>query len=100
MEIVNVISQTPAPGKGEELSQHMIGLAKYFNDNYSKYCHIDIMTSMDGPGRVHWVGRCKSYAAFEEAVKAWESDPKRKDFGEAGRGLVSASETHFYRMLT
>ena len=53
MEIVNVISRTPAPGKGEELSQHMIRLAKYFNDNYSKYCHIDIMTSMDGPGGVH-----------------------------------------------
>ncbi len=100
MEIVHVISQTPAPGKGEELTQHLMRLAKYINDNHSKRVHIDIMTSMDGPGRVHWVGRCKSYAAFEEVVEIWESDPKRKDFTEAGQGLVSASETHFYRILT
>jgi len=100
MEIYQVVSVAPAEGKGEEALQWLTRLANYFNELYSKYVKIEIISSLDGKDRLHWVARIKSYAAFEESTKLTESDPKWKHFFEEARGLFGLTETHFYRIMT
>jgi hypothetical protein len=100
MEIYEVMSGVPAKGKSEEALQSVIKLAKYFNETYSKYVKTEIISNVDGKEKLHWIVRHKSWAAFEELDKIYESDPKKKGFEREMTGLFDSGETHYYKIVT
>ncbi len=102
MEIYWVVSVVPAEGKATEAKEALLRMARYFNERYSRYTHVEICGSMDGADAFHWISRTKSLAAHEEALeKAWAADPKSKEWEEESRRLFIAtkSQTHFYQIL-
>jgi len=102
MEIYRVTSIVPAEGKGEAAISFLTKVVKYVNgtEAYNRHGKWELICSLDGPGKLHWVERFKSFAAFEEQQTVWENDPKRKGFEKEGRGLLGAAEEHFFRILT
>ena len=96
MQIRYVISVTAHPDKGGEAVRELGEMAQYISKKYS--VPIEVLSSMDGPGRIHWVASHKSLAELEQVLQAWESDPKNKEWNGKFPKLFDPlkSETHMY----
>ena len=93
-----VVSATAVlPGKVKEAVAALQDLAEHYNENHVGT--VEVLRSMDGPNRYHWINRHESEAAAEAANAQWQEDPKFQEFAAKSHELWQDIETHRYEIL-
>jgi hypothetical protein len=92
-----IVSATAVPGKVKEAVAAVQDLAEHYNENHAGT--VEVLRSMDGPDRYHWISRHESAAAAEEANAQWQEDRKYQEFASRSHELWQDSETHRYAIL-
>jgi hypothetical protein len=91
-------SVMPTEGKEEQATKWLVELAKYANRTFT-YGHVELTRNLDGVGWMHWVFKCLSLAAFEQASAAWSADKHVQAASAEGQGLVGPAEQHYYEIV-
>ena len=94
-----VISGVATAGKEEAAAKWAVKVAKYFNQAYGKYGHMEIAQNLDGKSMTHWVERLNSLTALDEAKAKWATDKAVPPLDKEGAGLFGQIETHYYETV-